>query len=219
MSHELRTPLNAILGFSSLLLEDAFGKTNETQKEYLNEINDAGEHLLKLTNWILDLSKIEAGKFKLNIEEFNLLKMLLEICSIVKPLYEKKDLNIIFEGIDDTISLNADPLRFKQVLLNLIDNAIKYTEKGNIIFRGIEKKDHWEFHVEDTGIGIAEEDMDVIFREFGRVENDKIKHITGTGLGLTFVKKIIKLHGGEIWFESEFGKGTTFFFTMPKLSI
>ncbi len=219
VSHELRTPLNAILGLSSLLLDDAFGKTNETQKDYLNEINNAGDHLLKVINCILDLSQIEAGKFKLNKEEFNLSKLLLEICSLVKPLYEKKGLNFIFEGIDDTISLIADPLRFKRLLLNLIDNAIKYTEKGNIIFRGIEKKDHWEFHVEDTGMGIAEEDKDIIFREFGRIENDKIKHIAGTGLGLTFVKKIIELHGGEIWFESEIGKGTTFFFTMPKLSI
>lgn len=219
MSHELRTPLNAILGFSQLLLEDSYGKTNEDQKEFLRDINSAGDHLLILINSILDISKIEAGKFEINIKEFNLNEILYEINSIIKPLYSKKGLNFNIEGINSTTYLNADQLKFKQVLYNLIDNAIKFTEKGSITFKAIERKDHWEFQVKDTGIGIAKKDYEVVFREFGRIENDKIKQVSGSGLGLALSKRIIKLHGGEIWFESKLDKGTVFYFTIPKVPI
>jgi signal transduction histidine kinase len=105
------------------------------------------------------------------------------------------------------------------VLYNLIDNAIKFTEKGSITFKAIERKDHWEFQVKDTGIGIDKKDYEVVFREFGRIENDKIKEVSGSGLGLALSKRIIKLHGGDIWFESKLGKGTVFYFTIPKVPI
>ncbi|MHA1149707.1 MAG: PAS domain S-box protein [Promethearchaeota archaeon] len=222
MSHELRTPLNAILGFSQLLLEESYGNLNEDQLEFLNDINSAGDHLLSLINSILDLSKIEAGKFELNFEKFNLIEVLLEVDRIVKPLYKKKNLNLIIEGIEkiqSTTEIYADLSRFKQVLYNLISNSIKFTEKGVIILRCIERIDHWEFQVLDTGIGIHPSDYDVVFREFSRVENDQIKNIPGAGLGLALTKRLVNLHGGEIWFESEYGKGSIFYFTMPKKKI
>jgi len=216
ISHEFRTPLNAILGFSSLLLEDSYGETNEDQKEFLSDIFSAGDHLLSLINSVLDLSKIDAGKFKLNFERVNLTSIIKEITSIVKPLYEKKGLSFNIEGLNTSAYLSVDPIRFKQILYNLLDNAIKFTEKGNITLRGLERKDHWEFQIKDTGIGIAQVDFEVVFREYGRVENDKIKQVSGSGLGLSLTKRLINLHGGEIWFESKLGKGTTFYFTIPK---
>ena len=219
ISHELRTPLNAILGFSSLLLEDSYGETNENQKEFLSDIFSAGNHLLILINRVLDLSKIEAGKLKLDFERVNLTLILTEIKSTVKPLYEKKRLSFNIEGLNNSAYLSADPIRFKQILYNLLDNAIKFTEKGNVKLRCLEKKDHWEFQIKDTGIGIAQEDFEVVFREYGRVENDKTKQVPGSGLGLALTKRLINLHGGDIWFESKLGKGTTFYFTIPNRSL
>ncbi len=216
-SHELRTPLNAIIGFTDLLLEGAYGELNETQNEYLCDVNSAGSHLLQLINNTLDFSKIEAGKFELNLKEFKIWKILDEINAVINPLYSKKGLKYIIEGIDKDKTLIADPLRFKQILYNLLSNAIKFTEEGSIMFQGFEKIDYWEFQVKDTGKGIATEDFDVVFREFGRVEDDKVKEVSGTGLGLSLTKRLIQLHGGEIWFESDIRKGTTFYFTIPKI--
>ena len=216
-SHELRTPLNAIIGFTDLLLENTYGELNETQHEYLSDVYSAGNHLLNLINNTLDFSKIEAGKFELKFSSFSIWKILDEINAIIKPLYSKKGLKYNTEGIDNNKTLTADPLRFKQILYNLLSNAIKFTEKGFILFRGIEKIDCWEFQVKDSGKGIAIEDYDVVFREFGRVENDRVKEVSGTGLGLSLTKRLIQLHGGDIWFESDLRKGTTFYFTIPKI--
>ncbi len=216
ISHELRTPLNAILGFSQLLLEESYGKLNENQIDFLTDINSAGSYLLTLINTILDLSKIEAGKFYLNIEEFNLLKILEEINTIIRPLYMKKKLKYVTTKINNHKNIIADPLRFKQVLYNLLSNAIKFTKNGIITLRVFEKIDHWEFQISDTGVGIAEKDYKIVFREFERIKNDKIRSTQGAGLGLALTKQLIKLHRGEIWFKSELGKGTTFFFTIPK---
>jgi len=155
------------------------------------------------------------GKFELIIENFELLSITQEIVSIVNHLFKKKGLNISLEGINKHIYIKADQFRFKQILYNLIDNAIKFTERGKIKFRCIEKDDYWEFRVEDTGIGIAKEDYEVVFREFGRIKSDK-RNVSGSGIGLALTKRLVQLHGGEIWFESEVGKGTTFIFTIPK---
>ncbi len=217
VSHELRTPLNAILGFSSLLLEDGYGNTNKQQKTFLKDIYQAGEHLLNIINSILDLSRIDAGKFELNITDFELWPIIQEIKSITEPLYIRKNLEFNVEGINQNTVISADPLRFKQVLYNLIDNSIKFTNEGYINLKAFERRDHWEFQVEDTGVGIEDEDNDVVFREFGRIENDKLKNVAGSGLGLAVTKRIINLHGGEIWYKSKFGVGTTFHFTIPKI--
>lgn len=219
MSHELRTPLNAILGFSQLLLDGSYGDLNVDQQDFINDINSAGDHLLSLINSILDISKIEAGKLKLEIQKFDLHELIVEINAVIKPLYSNKNLEFKVEGINEHDYLIADPVRFKQILYNILSNAFKFTEKGNVSLRGIQRIDHWEFQIKDTGVGIAKKDYDVVFREFGRVEGDKIKQVQGTGLGLALTKRLINLHGGEIWFESKWGNGTTFFFTIPKITL
>ncbi len=216
MSHELRTPLNAIIGFTSLLLDRSYGQLNEDQIDFLEDVTSEADHLKKLIDTILDLSIIDMGKFELTTENFELLSITKEIVSIVNHLFKKKRLDISLEGINKHIYIKADQFRFKQILYNLIDNAIKFTEHGKITFRCIEKDDYWEFHVEDTGIGIAKEDYDVVFREFGRIKNDKRENVPGSGIGLALSKRLVQLHGGDIWFESEVGKGTTFIFTIPK---
>ncbi len=216
ISHELRTPLNAILGFSQLLLDKEYGEITPDQKDFLSDINSAGKDLLILIDSILDFSRVEAGKLTLNLEQFKLKSFIEEIETQIKPLYNKKGLQFIKEGFENEREIYADSFRLKQIFYNLLGNAIKYTEVGYVKSRIIEKKDHWEFQISDSGIGIAKEDYDVIFREFGRIENDKIKHVPGAGLGLALTQRLIQLHGGEIWFESEVKKGTTFFFTIPK---
>ena len=216
MSHELRTPLNAIIGFTSLLLDRSYGQLNDHQIDFLEDVTSEADHLKKLIDTILDLSIIDMGKFELTIENFELFSITQEIVSIVNHLFKKKGLDISLEGINKHIHIKADQFRFKQILYNLIDNAIKFTERGKITFRCIEKDDYWEFHVEDTGIGIAKEDYEVVFREFGRIKNDKRINVPGSGIGLALTKRLVQLHGGEIWFESEVGKGTTFIFTIPK---
>jgi PAS domain S-box-containing protein len=216
MSHDLRTPLNAIIGFSSLLLDESYGDLNKTQYDFLNDVYNAAEHLDDLIKSMLDLSKIEIGKLKLHKQKFSLFKLLKGLQSIFKPKYEKKGISFSIESINQNTYIYADQLRFKQILFNLIDNAIKFTEKGEVTFRGIERSDHWEFQVIDTGVGIKKEDYDLVFREFGRIENDITKKVSGSGIGLALTKRLIELHNGEIWFKSELNKGTSFFFIIPK---
>ncbi|MHA1725739.1 MAG: PAS domain S-box protein [Promethearchaeota archaeon] len=216
MSHELRTPLNAILGFSELLLEGSYGTLNREQEDFLKDISSAGAHLLNLINSILDISKIDAGKFELNLEEVNLYDIIKETENLINPLYNTKNLKFIIEGFPQDATLIVDPIRFKQILFNLLSNAIKFTFEGSITLKGIEKEEVWEFQVIDTGIGIAEKDFPKIFKEFNRVENEKTRKIVGAGLGLALTKRLVLLNGGKIWFESELNKGTTFYFTIPK---
>ena len=139
-----------------------------------------------------------------------------EVQSLIKPIYEKKGLKFNCNGINGEHTLIADPLRFKQILNNLLSNAIKFTNDGSIDLIAIEQADHWEFRIIDSGIGIKEKNYDVVFREFGRVEDDIIEEVSGAGLGLALTKRLVQLHGGEIWFESDYGEGTKFFFTIPK---
>lgn len=153
------------------------------------------------------------------MQKFDLNELIVEINAVIKPLYSNKNLEFKVKGINEHDYLIADPIRFKQILYNILSNAFKFTEKGNVSLRGIQRIDHWEFQIKDTGVGIAKKDYDVVFREFGRVEGDKIKQVQGTGLGLALTKRLVNLHGGEIWFESKWGNGTTFFFTIPKITL
>ncbi|MFO8017769.1 MAG: ATP-binding protein [Promethearchaeia archaeon] len=214
-SHELRTPINSILGFTDLLLEEVYGHVNSDQKGFLGDIKTSAKHLLSLINQVLEHSKSQSGKISLVKEKVDLWDILSEIQSIIRPLHEQKDLKTSI-SIPKNGKLIADPIRLKQILYNLLSNAIKFTPEGKIVMRGIERSDHWEFQVEDTGMGIAPEDYDAVFREFGRSHNYKTQKIQGTGLGLSLTKRLVELHGGDIWFESEVDKGSTFYFTLPK---
>ena len=215
MSHELRTPLNAIIGFSEVLLERMFGELNERQDDYLRDIWSSGKHLLELLNDILDLSKIEAGQMVLNRSEF-VVRESLEYClSLVRERATKQSILLSLEVDPEVGLIDADRLRFRQVALNLLSNAVKFTpDGGRVGVRASIRDQDLVVMVADTGVGVAAEDRQRIFDSFqqgtrlpGQAE--------GTGLGLTLSKRIVELHGGRIWVESEAGKGSTFGFALP----
>ncbi len=216
MSHELRTPLNSIIGFTDILIEKFYGDINEKQDHYLHNVKTSAEHLLNLINDILDISKIEAGKVELNFRDFNLLNLVSQIKIELKPFYKKKKLKFNCIGIKKDTIIHADPIRFKEILLNLLSNSVKYTQKGWIKIDFTEDKENWKFKIIDTGIGIGKDDYEIIFKEFKRVKSDYVNSIEGTGLGLMFTKKLVELHNGNITFTSKLGKGSTFSFTIPK---
>jgi len=216
MSHELRTPLNAIIGFTDLLLESVFGELNEEQLEFVKDIDESSNHLLEMITDILDISKIEADQVILTIEEIHLNNLVNHVISTLKPLYNEKGLIIDLKGLKKEQLIFADRIKFKQIIYNLLSNAIKFTEKGKVTFEFRDNKDTWDFNVKDTGIGIAEKDFNIIFKDFKRVKSAYVDSILGSGLGLALTKRIVNLHGGDILFTSKLGKGTTFTFTIPK---
>ena len=216
MSHELRTPLNSIIGFTDVILERISGEINEEQEKYLTNVKSSAMHLLDLINEILDIAKIEAGKVELNIEDVNLSKIISQINTMIKPIYRKKNLKFETQKFDKEKVIQVDRLRFKEIVYNLLSNAIKYTKEGGIKLEFLENEDEWAFNIIDTGIGIAKEDFDIVFKEFKRVKTEYTNSIGGTGLGLPLTKKLIELQGGNISFTSELGKGSTFTFTIPK---
>ncbi|MHA1673036.1 MAG: ATP-binding protein [Promethearchaeota archaeon] len=216
MSHELRTPLNSIIGFTDVVLEGIGGNINKEQDRYLNNVKSSALHLLNLINDILDIAKIESGKMELNVEKILLSKVINQVGSMIKPMYREK--NLQYEVLEFDISKNIciDRKRFMEILFNLLSNAIKYTREGKITLQTLEKEGEWVFNIVDTGIGIARKDFDIIFKEFLRVNSEFTNSIEGTGLGLPFTRKLVELHGGNISFTSELGKGSTFSFTIPK---
>jgi len=216
MSHELRTPLNAIIGFTDLLLEGVYGELNEEQIDFMNDIKSSAEHQFDMIKRILDISKIESGQVSLNIQRFSLNSTIEQIRSNLKPLYSNKDLKFKVKGLDEEIFIAADPIRFKEILFNLLSNAIKFTIDGKVTLLFKEDYYNWIFKVRDTGIGIANKDFPLIFKEFKRVESTYVQSTPGTGLGLSLTKRLIELHGGEISFFSVLGVGTTFTFNIPK---
>ena len=216
MSHELRTPLNSIIGFSDLLFDQSYGVLNEEQRDFLKDIKFSSGHLLDLINHLLDISKIESGELKLKLKEIELKLLLDQIHSTIKPLYKKKGLFFKIEGLNNNPTIIVDIVRFKEILYNLLSNAFKFTIEGGLTLKITEKIDFWEFEVIDTGIGIAEKDYYLVFEEFKRIDSPFIDSIPGTGLGLPLTKRLIHLHGGEIFFDSCLGKGSTFTFTIPK---
>ena len=217
MSHELRTPLNAIIGFTELLIEGVYGPLNQEQLEFTIDIKTSAEHQFDMIQHILDIAKIEAGQIVLSLQIFSLNSMIKQIKSSLRSLYQKKNLKFKIVGIDTEKEIYADTIRFKEILLNLISNAIKFTIEGSITLIVEEKYNQWMIKVRDTGIGIATKDFPLIFKEFKRVESTYVKSVPGTGLGLSLTKRLINLHGGEISFTSVLGIGTTFSFTIPKI--
>jgi len=217
MSHELRTPLNSIIGFSELLEDQGFGPLTEKQNRYVHNVWTSGKHLLDLINDILDLSKVEAGKIELHMETFSLREALGAALTMVRPQAAKKRMSLRSELVPET-TVTADPLRLKQIMYNLLSNAIKFTPEGGqvgVTARTVEDA-VVEIAVTDTGIGIRAEDLPKLFREFSQIGGEYARAQHGTGLGLALSKRLVELHGGKIWAESEGeNKGSTFTFTLP----
>ncbi len=215
MSHELRTPLNAILGFSEVLQEGMFGEVNAKQSEYLHDILESGRHLLSLINDILDLSKIEAGRMELDVADFDLPNAIENSLILVRERAARRGI-ALGHAVDASLgTVRADERKLKQVLLNLLSNALKFTpEGGRVDVRAEGRGDVAEISVTDTGVGIAPEDQETIFEEFRQVGAVE-KKVEGTGLGLALARRFIELHGGTMWVKSEVGAGSVFAFTLP----
>ncbi len=216
MSHELRTPLNSIIGFSDILLEKVFGELNEKQLRYMSNISTSGRHLLELINDILDLSKVEAGKMELHYSEFSISSVFEEVRAVLSPLAQIKSLEVTFNVESDFTTLEADRGRMLQVLYNLASNAIKFTPNGGKVSVYCKKSGSRALiSVIDTGIGISAEDQMKLFQPFTQIDASATRQYCGTGLGLALVKKIVNLHQGDIWVESDPGKGSAFTFAVP----
>lgn len=216
MSHELRTPLNAIIGFAEVLRDKIAGELNEEQVDFVNDIHSSGRHLLQMINDILDLSKIEAGKMELQYGVFPVPDAIEEVYTILKGLAGKKHLELKMSVLTDVKSIEADRVKFKQILYNLLSNAIKFTpENGKITLEAGIVDDMLQISVSDTGIGMKPQDQEKVFKEFWQADSSFARKYEGTGLGLALTKRIVEMHGGKIWFESEYGKGSIFNFALP----
>jgi signal transduction histidine kinase/DNA-binding response OmpR family regulator len=214
MSHELRTPLNAVLGFSELLADDRYGPLTERQARYVNHIHTSGQHLLRLINDILDLSKIEAGRLQLSIEEVRVDECFAEVCGSLQPLVDKNSHQLV-QRAERGLTIRADGTRFKQMLMNLLGNAIKFTPKGGRIeLTARQSGGDVRIDVRDSGPGIPPQEKQRIFEAFHRIRNSE-KTTEGTGLGLAITRRLVELHGGTLDVESEPGAGSCFFFTLP----
>ncbi|MDW7732839.1 MAG: PAS domain S-box protein [Methanolobus sp.] len=215
MSHELRTPLNSVIGFSEILLNETFGPLNEKQMRHVNNISTSGKHLLGLINDILDLSKVEAGKMDLSLEEIYLSSIVNDVIAISSPLALKK--NIILRNMTpDSVMVTADKGKIRQIFYNLISNAIKFTPDNGCVTVGAGSCNGMvNVFVEDNGVGISPEDMDKLFQPFKQIDSSYTRKYDGTGLGLALVKKLVEMHGGKIQVESEPGKGSKFLFSIP----
>jgi len=217
ISHELRTPLNAIIGYSEMLMEDASDDGLDAFVEDLDKIHSSGTHLLTLINDLLDISKIEAGKMELHLEDFKLKDMISLIEATTKPLLEKNSNKFVVK-IDKSIeTMKNDETKLKQILLNMISNSSKFTKEGTVsLIISEEVKNRIKFEISDTGIGMTENQLENVFEEFTQAETSTSKDYGGTGLGLPICKKLTELMGGKIEVQSKIGEGTTFSITVPK---
>jgi len=215
MSHELRTPLNAIMGFSQVLQQRLFGEINEKQEEYLDDILASGSHLLELINDVLDLSKIEAGQIELDVGRFSLREALERGVVMVRERAARNGVELSLALAADVDVVRGDERRLRQVVFNLLSNAVKFTPSGgSVVVATARREGVVEVSVADTGSGVAPEDRERIFEEFQQTEVGA-RQREGTGLGLALSKRLVELHGGTIWVESEPGRGSRFAFTLP----
>ena len=215
MSHELRTPLNAILGYTELIADGVYGEPTERMLGVLKRLESNGKHLLSLINDVLDLSKIEAGQLKLDLADFFLQNVVGGVQAVIEPLAADKKLRLKTEVASDLPQGRGDERRLTQVLLNLVGNAIKFTDTGEVAIRAEAADGSFSVSVCDTGPGISETDQAKLFQEFQRADNSITRNKGGTGLGLAISKRIVEMHGGKIFVESVLGQGSTFRFTLP----
>ncbi len=214
MSHELRTPLNSIIGFTGIILQGMAGEITEEQREQLTMVKNSANHLLSLVIDVIDLSSIEAGKIKILIKETDVAKTVDEVLTTFANDIRKKGL-ALKKNIPEKLIISTDEKRFKQILINLLGNAVKFTDKGSIEVGCKVDEEEIEISVKDTGVGIREAGMKKLFKPFAQVDSElKVKY-GGPGLGLYSSKRIVELLGGKIWVESEFGKGSKFAFVLP----
>lgn len=219
MSHEIRTPMNAVIGMAEMALRE---QLPPAAKNYINQIKDAGKSLLTIINDILDFSKIESGKMDIIESEYELMSMVYDVANIVLARLKEKDVELIVDIVPDLPSkLWGDNLRIRQILLNLTNNAAKFTSEGKIVLkvdyvRTSSKRLNLRVSVEDTGIGVKKEDLGKLFQSFQQVDSKRNRNIEGTGLGLAIARRLLKLMDGDIWVESEYGKGSCFSFVLPQ---
>jgi len=215
MSHELRTPLNSVLGFTEMLADGLYGELPEKAKATLGRVQANGRHLLGLINDVLDLSKIEAGQLTLTIDDYSIGQIVRTVAAITEPLARAKGLKLSATVADGLPLGRGDERRLSQVLLNLVGNAVKFTESGSIEITANARDGYFEILVRDTGPGIAPEHQSRIFEEFQQVDESSTRQKGGTGLGLAISKRIVEMHGGSIGIESELGAGSTFRAAIP----
>jgi signal transduction histidine kinase len=215
MSHELRTPLNAILGYAELILDKVYGDTPERMRGVLERIERNGRHLLGLINDVLDLSKIEAGQLVLALSDYSLKGVIQTVFNAIEPLAREKQIALKFDVAQDLPQGRGDERRLTQVLLNLVGNAIKFTDSGEVSIKGSSANGSFTVAVHDTGPGISQADQAKLFQEFQQADNSITRKKGGTGLGLAISKRIIEMHGGRVWVDSVVGQGSTFFFMLP----
>jgi signal transduction histidine kinase len=215
MSHELRTPLNAILGYTELIIDNFYGEVPAKMQVVLERVQSNGRHLLGLINDVLDLSKIEAGQLTLTLVDYSITDMVRTVLGAVEPLATGKHLALKSELAPNLPRVYGDERRIAQVLLNLVGNAIKFTDSGEVAVRASAANGSFTLAVCDTGPGISESDQGRIFEEFQQADTSITKTKGGTGLGLAISKRIVEMHGGRIRVESAIGKGSTFLVTVP----
>jgi len=215
MSHELRTPLNAILGYTELMADGAYGEPSEKMLGILKRLEANGKHLLGLINDVLDLSKIEAGQLELELSDYCIQDIAQTVRSTLEPLATDKKLAFKVEVASKLPPGRGDGRRLTQVLINLVGNAIKFTDAGEVAIKAEAKNGSFHVSVRDTGPGISDADQAKLFQEFQQADNAITRKKGGTGLGLAISKRIIEMHGGKIWVESQPGQGSTFAFTLP----
>jgi signal transduction histidine kinase len=217
MSHELRTPLNAILNFTAFVADGIMGPVNDEQVNTLQEAIASGKHLLALINDILDITKIEAGLMDLFIQEVDMNELVNSTASIGKGLVKDKPIELQVEIEEKLPKTYGDKRRLRQIFLNMVSNAVKFTKTGHVAIRAKMQEGKLHLEVEDSGIGIAAEDYGLVFQSFKQAKHD-LQETIGTGLGMPISKYFVESHGGKIWLESTVGKGTTFFVELPILS-
>jgi signal transduction histidine kinase len=215
MSHELRTPMNAILGFVEMVLDGIYGEVPNHLKEPLTDIQTNGKHLLRLINDVLDLSKIEAGRMDLVLAEYSVQDVVDTVRASLQSLALEKGLEFVAAAQDDIPLAYGDGRRIAQCLMNLVGNALKFTKQGRVSVWVEQQGDHLLYRVSDTGIGIPKTELENIFTQFQQVDTAITREFAGTGLGLNITKQFVEMHDGRIWAESELGKGSTFFFSIP----